>query len=214
MKLTDPFDVVHKKDIKNKQGVVVAQVDYVGWSQVADRLDAASPGWSFNVVQMGEDWCLGRLTLGDNRVFENVGYAENADADWKKEALKDAVSDSLKRCAALAGVARYLYDKDSRPNTAPRPAERPRTAPAPVSAPPTNDEPPWPEVDAIAAAKSVFGDDFLDESKCPDHDKPFKSGAKGWYCATPVEKNGDVVVKWCPRKPSKAWQAAQELVPA
>lgn len=110
--LRDPFAVVHKKDIKNKAGDVVAQVDYVGWSQVADRLDDVAPGWSFEIRQLGEDWCWGKLTIG-GQTFENVGYAENADAAWKKEALKDAVSDSLKRCAALAGVARYLYDKDA-----------------------------------------------------------------------------------------------------
>src|SRR5688572_8596373 len=102
VKLTDPFETVHKKDIKNKEGQVVAQVDYIGWSQAADRLDAAAPGWSFEVITLNEDWCLGKLTIGD-RTFMNVGYAENADADWKKEALKDAVSDALKRCAALAG---------------------------------------------------------------------------------------------------------------
>lgn len=115
--LRDPFDNVHKKDIKNKRGEVVAQVDYVGWSQVGDRLDEVGEPWSFSIMALGEDWCHGRLTIGD-RHFENVGYAENADQEWKKEALKDAVSDAFKRCAALAGVARYLYDKDSpRPQT-------------------------------------------------------------------------------------------------
>jgi hypothetical protein len=111
--LRDPFEVTHKKDIKNKLGEVVAQVDYVGWSQSADRLDDVHPeDWSFSVMGIGEDWVHGRLTIGD-RHFENIGYAENAEAAWKKEVLKDAVSDAFKRCAALAGVARYLYDKDS-----------------------------------------------------------------------------------------------------
>jgi hypothetical protein len=88
---------------------------------------------------IGPDWVHGRLTIGD-RFFENIGYAENADAEWKKEALKDAASDAFKRCAALAGVARYLYDKDSPagPSStrsgngrgappAPRPSAPPRT---------------------------------------------------------------------------------------
>lgn len=125
--LRDPFDLVHKKDIKNKEGRVVAQVDYVGWSQVADRLDEAAPGWAFEIRQLGEDWCWGKLTI-EGRTFENVGYAENADAAWKKEALKDAVSDALKRCAAMAGVARYLYDKDA-------PVGRQNGHSAPVAAP-------------------------------------------------------------------------------
>jgi len=40
------------------------------------------------------DWVHGRLTIvdkdGNQRHFENIGYAENADMDWKKEVLKDA----------------------------------------------------------------------------------------------------------------------------
>lgn len=119
-RLRDPFDTIHKKDIKNKAGQVVAQVDYVGWSQSADRLDDVfgPGGWSFQIMGIGEDWVHGRLSLGDAH-YENIGYAENADMDWKKEVLKDAASDAFKRCAALAGVARYLYDKDT-PRTSPR----------------------------------------------------------------------------------------------
>lgn len=126
--LTDPFDHIQKKPLKNKAGEIVAYLDYVGWSQVADRLDDAAPGWSFAIVNVGADgdWAWGRLSLPDGRTFENIGYAENADADWKKEALKDAVSDALKRCAALAGVARYLYDKTG---TAPQTASQPRREP-------------------------------------------------------------------------------------
>lgn len=117
--LREPFATVHKKDIKNKEGAVVAQVDYIGWSQSADRLDEASEvaRWSFYVVQLGADWALGDLAIWDHegreRHYQNVGYAENAEMAWKKEPLKDAVSDAFKRCAALAGVARYLYDKDT-----------------------------------------------------------------------------------------------------
>lgn len=211
MKLTDPFDTVHKKDIKNKQGQVVAQVDYVGWSQVADRLDAAASGWSFEVVTLSEDWCLGKLTLGE-RTFMNVGYAENADMDWKKEPLKDAVSDALKRCAALAGVARYLYDKDSRP--AQKPAQAPTRPATPVPVPASGDEPPWPAETLVPQAMEIFPDAVVD-GVCPDHNKPFKNGSKGWYCPTPVQKTGDgSVTKWCQQKPSNAWQAAQELVSA
>ncbi len=116
--LRDPFDVTHTKPVKG------VNLTYVSWSQVADRLDDAAPGWSFTIRQLGDDWCWGQLTIGA-QTFENVGYAENAEAAWKKEALKDAVSDALKRCAAMAGVARYLYDKDAPP----RPSA-PRTPPA------------------------------------------------------------------------------------
>jgi hypothetical protein len=46
---------------------------------------------------------------------------------------------------------------------------------------------------------------MIDESKCPDHSKEWRSNSKGYYCATKV---GD---GWCQRKPSAAWAASQEL---
>lgn len=145
--LRDPFANVHKKDIKNKQGQVVAQVDYVGWSQAADRLDEVCDDWTFQIMGIGEDWVHGRLTI-NGRPFENIGYAENADMDWKKEVLKDAASDAFKRCAALAGVARYFYDKDSHqsggrvPSPARPPARPDPYTPRPVITDTVPEEPP------------------------------------------------------------------------
>ena len=204
--LRDPFAIVHKKDIKNKAGDVVAQVDYVGWSQVADRLDEAAPGWSFAIRQLGEDWCWGQLTI-DGRTFDNIGYAENASADWKKEPLKDAVSDALKRCAALAGVARYLYDKDGPrpPQTAPVARSITNRPPAPprVSAPVEDeDDIDWRDVETVEH-------DVPDEGTCPVHHVPWLLKPAG------VSKNGtpyDAFYScgvsgppWCKAKPGKAW---------
>lgn len=232
--LTDPFANIHKKDIKNKAGKVVAQVDYVGWSQVADRLDEAAPGWSFEVITLSEDWCLGKLTI-DERVYMNVGYAENADMDWKKEPLKDAVSDALKRCAALAGVARYLYDKDTpRPNRTRAPARpaaptggstgsgHPTSTPsandsgamsaATTPAGPASDDAPWPAgpVDeaAIAAAQALFPDAvFVDEGgKCPDHGREWRHNRRGYYCSGKLASGA-----WCDRTPSADWQMAHDV---
>ena len=212
--LRDPFAIVHKKDIKNKAGEVVAQVDYVGWSQVADRLDEAAPGWSFTIRQLGADWCWGQLTI-DGRTFDNIGYAENADAAWKKEPLKDAVSDAMKRCAALAGVARYLYDKDARPS----PASPPQTAQVPRSAPSRPTAPPRPMVaadddmsdidwDAVASVEH----DTPEEGSCPVHHVPWVAKPAG------VSKNGSPYdafwscgvagPPWCKSKPSKAWNVS------
>jgi hypothetical protein len=207
--LRDPFEVTHKKDIKNKLGEVVAQVDYVGWSQSADRLDDVHPeDWSFSVMGIGEDWVHGRLTIGD-RHFENIGYAENAEAAWKKEVLKDAVSDAFKRCAALAGVARYLYDKDSPSGTgrvASPPPARPAAAPRPtiVADDPYADlPPPWER------------EDFKTEDTCPDHElawvlKPggtSKTTGKPYdaFWACPSDER-----PFCKNKPSRAWQARHE----
>lgn len=202
--LKDAFANVHTKDIKNRQGEVVRTVDYVGWSQVADRLDEAAPGWSFEVVTLSDDWCLGKLTIGD-RIYMNVGYAENADADWKKEPLKDAVSDALKRCAALAGVARYLYDKDTpRPQTA-KPVQGPVKPAAPVATPPAT-EAPWPAETLVPLAQKIFPDAVIrpDEAdgKCPDHGFEWKHNSRGFYCSG--KTNGE----WCKRRPSIAWAAA------
>jgi hypothetical protein len=160
--LTDPFDNVQKRELKNREGRVLTVVDYVQWSQVADRLDAAAPGWSFEVLQLhpGEGWAHGRLTIGEQK-FENVGYAENVDAAWKHETMKDAVSDAFKRCAALAGIARYLYDKD-RAATPPaktppqRPVQRPRPVPETIdhsSEPPEDIDPD--ELDALFEGDAI-----------------------------------------------------------
>lgn len=195
--LTDPFSTVHKKDIK-KDGRVVAQVDYVGWAQVADRLDEASPGWSFAIIQLGPDWCHGRLTLGDSRGFENIGYAENADADWKKEPLKDAVSDALKRCAALAGVARYLYDKDLHSPAAFPPPHGGAAGSSPRSAAPT----PRPIQSTVPQEPEGMWEPGTNPGQCPVHERDWKRNSRGWFCSG---KNGDG--SWCDEHPSQAWMA-------
>jgi hypothetical protein len=196
--LRDPFEVTHDK----------GGFTYVSWSQVADRLDEGTEPWSFAIMQLGPDWCHGRLTIGD-RFYENVGYAENADAEWKKEPYKDAVSDAFKRCAALAGVARYLYDKDSPSGTgrvASPPPARPAAAPRPtiVADDPYADlPPPWER------------EDFKTEDTCPDHElawvlKPggtSKTTGKPYdaFWACPSDER-----PFCKNKPSRAWQARHE----
>jgi hypothetical protein len=196
--LRDPFEVTHDK----------GGFTYVSWSQVADRLDEGTEPWSFAIMQLGPDWCHGRLTIGD-RSYENVGYAENADAEWKKEPYKDAVSDAFKRCAALAGVARYLYDKDSPSGTgrvASPPPARPAAAPRPtiVADDPYADlPPPWER------------EDFKTEDTCPDHElawvlKPggtSKTTGKPYdaFWACPSDER-----PFCKNKPSRAWQARHE----
>lgn len=179
--LTDPFSNVKKKDLKNKAGEVVARVDYVGWSDVADRLDDAAPGWSFAIVNIGDDWCWGRLSLSDGRTFENIGYAENAEAAWKKEPLKDAVSDALKRCAALAGVARYLYGDHAAPAPAQR-ASAPQRPVAPVSVAPTPsgddlDDDQWAGLMGTSATPAQVRE--ADDDRCPVHGKPWKTVPAG-----------------------------------
>lgn len=199
--LRDEFEVTHDK----------GGFTYVSWSQVADRLDEVGESWSFNVMALGPDWCHGRLTLG-MREFDNIGYAENADAEWKKEPYKDAVSDAFKRCAALAGVARYLYDKDSPSGTgrATPPPARPAAAPRPtiVDDPYADLPPPWEASDFKPSANPH-------EDTCPDHELAWvlKPGGVSkttnkpydpfWACPSTDRP-------FCKNKPSKAWQARHE----
>ena len=200
--LRDPFAVIHKKELKNKQGVVVAHLDYIGWSQAADRLDEVVPGWSFSVMALGEDWCHGRLTFPDGRWLENVGYAENADMDWKKEALKDAVSDAFKRCAALAGVGRYLYDKDTpRPTTsAAASASSASAAPpsvgtagrAPVR-PAASTVPPEPDWLADGLGEPAGRPETAAAPVCRVHGVPMKPGKKGGHFCSRKNDDGS----WC-----------------
>jgi hypothetical protein len=206
MNLNDPTP---KEEIKQRQGPGGRMLDYIDARFVMDRLDAAvgPTDWQdrYEDLPNGSVRCGIGIRYGDDWVWKwDVGDPSDI------EATKGAHSDAFKRAGVKWGIGRDLYG--DHPQKAP---ERPRTAAAPQSAPIPHDEPPWPAegIDAIAAAESIFAGQ-LDESKCPDHNKPYKSGAKGWFCATPVEKDGDRVVAWCKRRPSKAWAAAQELAPA
>lgn len=48
---------------------------------------------------------------------------------------------------------------------------------------------------------------------CAVHGKPMKHGANGWYCSTPVEKDGAKVTKWCSYKPPQAAPPADTSTP-
>ncbi len=221
--LRDEFEVTHQKKVKTQGGEI--SLTYVSWSQVADRLDEAAPGWSFTIRQLGDDWCWGQLTI-NGQTFENIGYAENADQAWKKEALKDAVSDALKRCAAMAGVGRYLYDKEapSRPQTS-APPRPPAGTPARSSTMVPADfdweelSPVKPTVANISGTVAVT-DRVLSEGEdwCPTHGlawvlKPAgisKTGAPYdafWACSSKDKP-------YCKEKPTVQWVKAHVPVPA
>jgi hypothetical protein len=197
--LRDEFEVTHDK----------GGFTYVSWSQVADRLDESGEQWSFQIVALGPDWCHGRLTLG-LREFDNIGYAENADADWKKEPYKDAVSDAFKRCAALAGVARYLYDSTSSTGRAQVPSSPARPAARPTV---VRDDDPYTDLPpAWEDSKPV---DPRDGGACPEHGIPWTLKPAGvskagreydafWKC------DGKTDGEFCKAKPTKAWQARHE----
>ena len=80
-----------------------------------------------------------------------------------------------------------------RPATASRRPESPPRAPAPVASggDADDDAPPWPMV----------GD------HCPKHDKAWRSGRYGWFCAA---KDDTTESGYCTLRPSKEWAARAE----
>lgn len=97
-----------------KAGQPARWLSYVPDETVMGRLDAifGPGGWNFNaeptafpgvaVVTMGVKW-------PDNAewtYYSDFGYPTNGD---RGEALKEAVSDGIRRCARFVGVARYIY---------------------------------------------------------------------------------------------------------
>ena len=49
---------------------------------------------------------------------------------------------------------------------------------------------------------------------CAIHGKEMKMGRYGYFCATPVEKAGDKVTKWCDYKVEDSVKTVPEVVPA
>jgi hypothetical protein len=201
MNLNDPTP---PSEIKTRQGPGGRMLDYIDARFVMDRLDAAvgQENWQdkFEDLPNGSVRCGIGIRQADGWVWKwDVGDVSDI------EPVKGAHSDAFKRAAVKWGIGRDLYGD----HPALRPASSPAAAQgkplAAVKAPP--DEPPWP-VDAVPVAEAIFKDMLVDESHCPDHDKAWRQNSKGYYCSTKV---GD---GWCKRQPSKAWAAAQELIPA
>jgi hypothetical protein len=121
--------------IKTRQGRSGQQLAYVEVADVIDRLNAALPSWSFEVVshQVLDDEVVvhARLRAGDV-VKEDFGAHEltksrhDGTTVCVGDDLKSAASDALKRCARLMGVALDLYrgGGDAAPH-APTPIRRP-----------------------------------------------------------------------------------------
>lgn len=89
------------------------ELTYVTASTVANRLDdvLGPENWEFDVAPWGEHDLIGTLsvTLPDGRVVRKKNVGGRADMPEGDNDAKSAASDCLKRCAALFGVARYLY---------------------------------------------------------------------------------------------------------
>lgn len=92
-----------------------------------------------------------------------------------------------------------------KPATAPRPVAAAEAPPAGVGPELTDDD--WGGIVTTEATPQPLFESV--DGTCPDHNKPWKHGAKGYFCSTPVEKDGDKVTKWCQQRPSRAWVEAQ-----
>lgn len=103
---------------KNKKDGSVSGANFLVYidARTAFReLDEVFPkSWSFDWEYIqGETGVKGKLTV-EGRLYADVGYPNESkvtlEGSGKGEWLKDAVSDSVKRCAIQVGIGRELYD--------------------------------------------------------------------------------------------------------
>jgi hypothetical protein len=90
--------------------------DYIEDETVMDRLDSALGvgNWQLLVTPISVadgivQVRLGAKVDGEWVWFEDFGYTNNPNGD----ALKEAVTDGIRRCGRFLGVGRYLYKKHS-----------------------------------------------------------------------------------------------------
>ena len=181
--------------------------DYIEDETVMDRLDdvLGVGAWSITVepISLAEGIVKVRLSgqtpEGNSFVYEDFGYQTREGG----EALKEAVSDGIRRCGRYLGIGRYLYRKhDSTPRAqvpsspAPRPvAAAVAPTPRPAAARPTEE----PEELAATFTKPAnpYAARAVETWRCPVHgEAKVKRNSKGFYCSG---KNDDG--SWCDEKP-------------
>lgn len=104
------------------------EITYVTGEMVIARLNEALgyDGWSFEVksvtVLENEVWAHGRMVIysGDRTIVREQTGGQIINRNRQGEIIelandiKGAVTDTVKKCATLFGVALYLYDEDER----------------------------------------------------------------------------------------------------
>lgn len=187
----DPFPENEVRHFTGRGGKVF---DYIEDETVMSRLDdvVGVGNWSITVepISVADGIVKVRLEVA-GAAYEDFGYTSNADG----EALKEAVSDGIRRVGRMVGIARYLYLKHDSTNGATPPRRPPATAaatvpprPAAVANPYATD--PYPEhlADIDAVPEAVIG-----ANECPTHRKPYRDGKKGLYCPNKLPDG-----TWCP----------------
>jgi hypothetical protein len=143
-----------REEVKSRPGSQGRQLSYVTATTVSNRLDPVlgPEGWDFEVTPWDNMALIGTLTirLPDGVVIRKSNVGGKAGMQAADDDAKSAASDCLKRCAALVGVARYLY-ADGTPDYG---QGSTATAPAPQHRP----QPPQPRANGESAQRSGDGE--------------------------------------------------------
>lgn len=160
-----------EEELHTRPGAGGKQLTYIEDETVMDRLDIGfgQGNWSVLVepIPYVEGVVKVRLgvridTDGDWVWYEDFGYCNNKGTDT--QALKEAVTDGIRRCGRYLGIARDLYRGDTPPqrpqNDHSAPAPRPAAPvaarqPVAVAARSSTDLPPEPDLgwDVLSRAK-------------------------------------------------------------
>lgn len=128
------------KDVKSfnqaKEGQAPRWLSYVEDETVMDRLDRGlGPGrWNLNATVADPGKSVALVTLGilwpetGWVYYSDFGYPTNGE---RGEALKESVSDGIRRVARMAGIARYIYagEVTATPSRGAAPRQRPPQQP-------------------------------------------------------------------------------------
>lgn len=170
-----------------KPGQPPRWLSYIEDETVMDRLDAAIGFGRWTITVDAVNATVARVTLSvkwpesDQWIsYSDFGYPTNGD---RGEALKEAVSDGIRRCGRFIGIFRYGYA-----GQAPAHAPSQTRAAAPATKP----------VDAPYDASDLQDiDDGDGETECLQHREKwitFKSGARGHKNGVWEDSGKD---KWC-----------------
>lgn len=164
-------------EVRQFQGRGGQTFDYIEDETVMDRLDEVlgTGAWSITVEPISVADGIAKVRLsgfmpdGHEFTYEDFGYASNANG----EALKEAVSDGIRRCGRFLGIGRYLYKKHvTRQNGSgrrqpQRPPLRAVGATHPALTPPAHDDP-YP--DELDDGFTPIEDTIRDDSTvCAEH---------------------------------------------
>jgi hypothetical protein len=126
-----------EEEIRTFVGRGGKEFSYIEDETVMDRLDAAfgMGNWQVHVDPVPVYEGVVKVMLGV-RVHDDADWIWHHDFGYPSnsggEALKEAVSDGIRRCGRYLGIARDLYRKDSPAVTRGPVAAPPRPAPAPT----------------------------------------------------------------------------------